>query len=138
MFRLLLQIIYIICLYILGKIRTENFADICTYYVQVFFPDFVIFTDDLASTVIVVTLNASFGSLQGTRASFFLLLLCFGELLPTAKTPQYLHYLPNSNHNCKQGSNPIPEQYPYLLRSAFLLNFTAPNKLLIVYLNLKQ
>lgn len=99
---------YIICIYVLGKIRTENFADICTHYVQVFFPDFVIFTDDSASTIIVVTFNPSFGPLQGTRVSFFLVLLCFGELLSTPKTPQYLPYLPNSNHDCKRRSNPIP------------------------------
>ena len=112
-------------------IRKNQNRKFCRYLYPLrtsFFPDFVILTDDLASTVIVVTFNASFGPLQTTRSSFFRLLLCFGELLSTPKTPQYLPYLPNSNHNCKRGSNLIPEQYPYLLRSAFLLNFTAPNK----------
>ena len=56
---------------------------------------------------------------------------CTEELLSTPKITTFLPHSPFDHENCERTSNPILQPiYTYLSGSAFLVNFTAVNKLL--------
>ena len=51
------------------------------------------------------------------------------ELSSTPKITTFSPHRPYDKENYERASNPIPYPlYPYLFGSAFLANFTAPNK----------
>ena len=61
--------------------------------------------------------------------SFPLLLICTDELISALKIMTFFPVLPSVNKNSGRESNPIPYPlYLYLSGSAFLVDFTDPNK----------
>ena len=97
-------------------------------HTHIFFSDLKTLIEHLASADIVASSNRSVG-LSLRNDNFFLLSACMEELSSTLKITTFSPHRPYDKENYERASNPIPYPlYPYLFGSAFLANFTAPNK----------
>ena len=80
----------------------------------------------------VVSSNPYVGTSLRIKISFPLLSIGRDEFILTQKIMTFFPTLPSANKNCERESNPMSYLLNlYLLRSAFFISFTDPNKQLL-------
>ena len=72
-----------------------------------------ILTEYLASTVIIVSSNVSFGPSPRTRISFFLLSKCTDKLLSTSKITTFWPISPRGNKTSEHTTNLVPQSHQH-------------------------
>ena len=99
----------VLCLKLIDfyTIRIQKIVGRILVWTQILFLDLVQLTKYLTSVVTVELSNPSVSLSPRTRISFFLLSVCFDELLFTPKITFLTHSL-IGNENCERASNPRP------------------------------